>query len=199
MDPRRAIQHYSAMARLSEAGATRRVYRLEIAGAVFTVVVGAALHFAFEWAGGWRPLAVVAAVNESIWEHLKLAFWSGLVWGTVVRMPAPLGRSDVLAAKGFGLLVAAVAIVAVFTTYTAILGRNLLLLDIGTFVVAVFAGQLVSGWLLTRGAAWRRLFRRPGLALLGLQCVAYVLLTFFPPDHWLFIEGRSGMRGLPPS
>jgi hypothetical protein len=33
------------------------------------------LHFAFGWSGRWLPLALVAPVNESVWEHLKMAYW----------------------------------------------------------------------------------------------------------------------------
>ena len=176
---------------------SRRLFRLEMIGAVYMIVFGSALHFAFGWSGGWRPLALVAAVNESIWEHLKLAFWPGVLWGAVMRLPAGVSRTDALAAKGVGLLVAAALIVAIFTSYTAILGRNLLPLDIGTFVVAILVGQGLCASLLTRGMRWRHAILRPGLALLALQLVAYSLFTFFPPDHWLFIEARSGVRGIP--
>ena len=178
-------------------GNARRIFLFELAGAVFMVALGSAMHFAFDWSGGWRPLAVVAAVNESIWEHLKLAFWPGLLWGAVMRLPTGLRRIDVLAAKGLGLLATAALIVAVFTSYTAILGRNLLALDIGTFVFAVVAGQLLSAWLLTRGPRPRRRILAPGLLLLGAQIAAYGLFTFFPPDHWLFIETRTGATGIP--
>jgi len=37
-----------------------------------------------------------------------------------------------------------------------------------------------------------------GLALLAVQLAAYCVFTYFPPDHWLFIEVRSGLRGIPP-
>jgi hypothetical protein len=38
---------------------------------------------------------------------------------------------------------------------------------------------------------------RAGLGLLGLQVLAYGLFSFLPPDHWLFIEAGSGLRGIP--
>ena len=64
---------------------SRSILRWEITGAIFIIVIGLALHFVFSWTGGWRPVAVVAAVNESIWEHLKLAFWPGLLWALLPR------------------------------------------------------------------------------------------------------------------
>ncbi|WP_104017960.1 DUF6512 family protein [Roseovarius nitratireducens] len=176
---------------------TRSIFLFELGGAVFMVVVGSALHFLFEFAGGWPPLALIAAVNESIWEHLKLAFWPGLFWAATAPLPAGLRRRDVLAVKGPGLLITAVLIVVVFTAYVTILGHNVLALDIGTFVAAILIGQTLSAALLAQGAFLRGIVLRAGLGLLGLQILAYSLFTFLPPDHWLFIEASSGLRGIP--
>lgn len=173
------------------------VVHFELAGAAFMVAAGSALHFAFDWAGGWPPLAVFAAVNESVWEHLKLAFWPGAFWAMFAPAPAGLSRSGIVAAKALTMPATAGLIIVIFTSYTAVLGRNLLPLDIGTFVLAILIGQALSAVLLTRRAPSGRGARRAGLALFGIQLAAYGLLTFFPPDHWLFIETRSGVRGLP--
>lgn len=175
---------------------SRDLARLELAGAVVMIVLGSALHFVFDLAGGWRPLALFAAVNESIWEHLKLAFWPGVLWAAIMPLPASVARRDVFAAKGVSLLVTATLIVAIFNGYTAILGRNLLVLDISTFALAVVTGQVLSAALLTARGRWRRALLGPGQGLLALQLAAYCLFTFFPPDHWLFIETGSGNRGI---
>ncbi|PQO24012.1 hypothetical protein C2I36_05295 [Rhodobacteraceae bacterium WD3A24] len=167
-----------------------------MAGAVFMVAVGSALHFLFDLAGGWPPLALIAAVNESIWEHLKLAFWPGFLWAGFAPPPAGMRRRGLLAVKGPSLLVTAVLIVTVFTTYTTILGRNLLALDIGTFVLAILIGQALSVALLAGGVFRHSALVRAGLWLLMLQILAYSLFTFLPPDHWLFIEASSGVRGI---
>ncbi len=177
------------------ASRTRAVVTWELAGAVFMILAGSALHFVFDWAGGWRPLALVAAVNESIWEHLKLAFWPGLLWALLPHRSLGLRLGERLAIKGVTLLLTAVLIVAVFQSYTAILGKNLLVLDIGTFVLAILAGQLLAILLILRGAPSRGLLRL-GQLLMLLQVIAYASLTYLPPDHWLFIEERSGMRGI---
>lgn len=55
-----------------------RIVWLESIGAIMMILFGSGLHFAFVLLGSWAPVALVAAVNESIWEHLKLAFWTGL-------------------------------------------------------------------------------------------------------------------------
>jgi len=168
----------------------------ELVGIPFVVVLGSALHFGFEWSGNWPPMALFAAVNESIWEHLKLAFWPGLLWAAIEQRQLHLEPSAFWAAKGLALLVAPVAIVLIFTTYTAILGENILYLDIGTFVVAVALGQIVSAWALIAGPA-RQGYRRLGHMLLCGQLVAYSVLTFFPLPFDYFMDARSGILGIP--
>lgn len=175
----------------------RTILRWEIEGAVFIILVGSALHFVFAWTGGWRPVALIAAVNESIWEHLKLAFWPSLFWAFIPRTSLELPVLQRLAAKGFALLLVAVLIVTIFTSYTAILGQNLLPLDIGTFVIAVLIGQVVSAVLSIHGMSAPAL-RTLGLSLLSVQLAAYALFTFFPPDLWLFVDSRNGLRGILP-
>lgn len=172
-----------------------RIFRNEAIGAVFIILTGSALHFVFDWAGRWPPVAVVAAVNESIWEHLKLAFWPGLVWAVVTCGTTTRGRAGCFAIRGFALLVAPVLIVTIFTGYTAILGDNLLVLDIGTFVLAVMAGQVVAAGLLSCRVESQVLIRL-GLGLLTALLIAFSLFSFFPPDHWLFVDPGTGLRGM---
>ena len=174
----------------------RAVVRADLAGAVFMVAAGSALHFVYDWTGGWRPIGLVGAVNESIWEHLKLAFWPGVVvafvqiWG--LRLPWP----RLAAVKGVSLFITAALIVGIFSFYTAILGHNVLWLDIGTFVLAILIGQAVSAFLLVRNiGGWPLL--RIGQALMIVQLAAFTSFTWYPPDHWLFVDSRTGLTGFP--
>jgi hypothetical protein len=48
-------------------------------GAVWMILAGLTLRVAYGWTGGWRPATPVAAFSRSIWTHLNLAFWPGLI------------------------------------------------------------------------------------------------------------------------
>ena len=52
----------------------RELRRWEIVGFIATGLFGTLLHFVYEWTGGNRVIAVLSAVNESTWEHMKLLF-----------------------------------------------------------------------------------------------------------------------------
>ena len=58
----------------------KRLLVWETSGVLFIAVFGTSLHFAFELSNFWKPVAIIAAVNESVWEHLKMVFWPGLIF-----------------------------------------------------------------------------------------------------------------------
>jgi hypothetical protein len=172
--------------------------RWDLLGIPFVILVGTALHFAFAWSGYWKPMALVAPVNESVWEHFKLAFWPALLWAFLENAMRELNARAFWSAKGYTLLVAPILIAIIFYGYTAVLGQNIFALDIATFVIAVVAAQLASAQLLKANihTCWGRSI---GISLLLCQIVAYSTFTYYPPPVRLFEDGRNGTRGIPPN
>jgi hypothetical protein len=116
----------------------------EIAGIIFIFTAGSLLHFVFDWFGQWKPIALIAAVNESVWEHLKLAFWPGVIYYAVEYNYIKKITRNFIAAKTAALYLAPITIIVLFYSYTAVLGHHLLFLDILIFAIAVAAAQFVS-------------------------------------------------------
>jgi hypothetical protein len=173
----------------------RKVLGWELGGIVFILLLGAVLHFAFEWSGEWRPLAVIAAVNESVWEHLKLGFWPALLYSAIEYRFLRGISNNFIVARTTAAIVIPAAIVALFYAYTAVV-EDMLVADILIFVVAVVLGQVASygvlrSRLLPRGLHW---LAAVGLILLVL---AFALLTFYAPDFGLFRDSASGAYGIP--
>ncbi len=167
----------------------------DVIGIIFIIILGSILHFAFAWSGYWQPLALFAAVNESVWEHLKLAFWPGLLWAIIEYYRSSKAFSNFWSVKGFSLLIAPTLIVIIFYGYTSLLGANILILDICTFIFAIIIGQLVSSWLLLHSS--RTIFvQYAGLSVLAAQIVAYATFTYDPPDFEIFIDKRDNIRGI---
>ena len=167
----------------------------EIAGACVIIACGSLLHFVFEWLGNYYPVALIAAVNESVWEHLKLAFWPSLIWAGIeypyLRKLVP----NFLVAKITGIIVMPIFIVIVFYSYTSVVGSSILFVDISTFVIAVFAGQIVSYKILLIGSPviW---LKNLSLVALALSIFAFSLFTYFPPRLPLFEDSRNGSYGI---
>ena len=93
--------------------------------------MGSLLHFAWEWSDRNPVVAVIAATNESTWEHLKMAFWPALLISPIQRWRYG-ALPGWLVGTAIRVLMPPVLIVALFYGYTSVLGTNHLVLDIGT-------------------------------------------------------------------
>jgi hypothetical protein len=167
----------------------------ELTGIVLIVLVGSASHFLFEWTNYWRPAALIAAVNESTWEHLKLAFWPGLVFALVEYPFIRKSVNNFWVAKTLGLLAMPVVVAVLFYGYTALFGRNYLLIDILTFVLAVVVGQLASYRTLIT-AKMRLSAQRYALVGLAIMIAAFSLLSYYPPRFFLFQDPGTNEYGI---
>ena len=173
----------------------RSILRWELVGMGVIIVLGSLLHFAFDWAGRWPPVGSIAAVNESVWEHLKLGFWPALAYAIVEYKYLKKVANNFPFAKTAGIYLIPITIVVLYYSYTAILGHGPLVVDILIFVVAVIVGQLVSYKLLVATPLPGKLNRLSliALVLLGLS---FILFTFYPPLLPIFRDSVTGAYGI---
>jgi hypothetical protein len=173
----------------------KRILFYELAGIVFIIVFGSILHFTFEWAGNQAIVGVFSAVNESVWEHLKLGFWPAIVFALIEFKYLKKSTNNFLFAKTVGIYLIPITIVVIFYSYTAILGESLLVIDILSFIIAVIVGQFVSYKLLTSKTLPYNLDMVSLIALILLG-VAFVLFTFYPPQLAMFQDPITGEYGI---
>jgi len=173
----------------------RSILRWELVGIAIISVVGSALHFVFEWSGNWAPVGVIAAVNESVWEHFKLAFWPALFYAILEYPFFRRSTNNFMLAKATGIYVMPIAIAVIFYSYTAVIGHEILIVDILSFFIAVAIGQLTSYKILTirQLPAW---LDKLGLVLVILLAIAYGVFTFYPPHLPIFRDAVSGGYGI---
>jgi hypothetical protein len=167
----------------------------EVVGAVFIIILGSALHFTFELSGDNPLVGAFSAVNESVWEHLKLVFWPALLFMLIEYKPLKEKTNNFALAKTAAVYLAVVIIPIVFYSYTAITGKSIFLIDISTFVVAVIIGQISSYKLLKHERLPDNL-NRISLVLLILLGTAFVLSTFCPPHLPPFQDPVTGKYGI---
>jgi hypothetical protein len=177
-------------------GGNRAVIASEIAGIVFIVFSGAALHFLFAWSGYWPPAAVVAGVNESTWEHFKIGFWPMLLWALIEYPFLRKHTNNYVVAKCAALLTLPLVIAALFYAYTAITGHHFLIADIVIFIIAIIAGQTISYKLLTANEIGKVWLKGLALALVAAMILAYSLLSYYPPRSFLFEHPETGEYGI---
>ena len=167
----------------------------ELIGIICIVILGSMLHFVFGWSGQWRPLAFIAAVNESVWEHLKLGFWPAVLYFLIEYRYIRRSTKNFLFAKTTGIYLIPIVITVLFYSYTAFI-EDMLAADILIFVLAVVIGQLVSYRILSSRPLPRSFHR---FAIVALSCLVliFALFTFYPPHLPIFRDPISGVYGIP--
>jgi hypothetical protein len=166
----------------------------ESAGILFIIVAGTLFHFVYPWtktvaAGVFFP------VNESVWEHLKLGFWSVLLFAAIEYPFIGRGRASFLVAKAAGIFSLQAFILLLFYGYHLFSGRNLLFIDIASYVMGAVLCQFIGILVM------RRVNPGPGataaaLCFLLLHAAALFVFTFTPPRLPLFMDSRTKTYGI---
>jgi len=134
-----------------------------------------------------------SAVNESVWEHLKLPFWPSLLWMLIELYPLRKIISNFFAAKTIGTMIMVVLIPTVFYLYTAFT-EEILAVDIATFMIAVIIGQIVSYKLFKQGQT-SKTTETIAIITIALLAIIFIVLTFYPPHLPIFQDSNTGQYG----
>ncbi len=159
-------------------------------GCVFWVALaGSLLHFAFELTEYWAPMALVAAVNESAWEHTKMYFWPGLVWAVVQFTYTRNDANNYWFGKAMALIATPTLIMITYFSYMkysfAMGIKPSLPLMLSIMIFGIAAGQFISWFILTR-EQFEMNTQRWAVASYAVLLSAFSLLTFMPPKHFVF-------------
>lgn len=172
----------------------QKVSKLEVVGVIFSVVFGSMLHFLFAWSRYSKVVALIAAVNESTWEHLKLGFWPLLLWASYEYFVFGKKYNNFIFAKACTVFSFCISVPLIFYSYVAVLGKNYLFLDISTFLISVILSQFLGYKILKikRNMGLNNF----GLLLMASLLIAFLSLSFYPPKNFLFKDPVSNGYGI---
>ncbi len=150
---------------------------------VLTAAAGAALHFLYDL---WPNVltAVLAPVNESVWEHLKLLYWPFLVAAFYLTRGAEDGRHGWCALL-LGLLAAPVLLLGAYYPLACGFSLHGLALDILLYILALAAGFFLAYRL--QGRTLPGALCGPVVIVAGLYGAALALFSFAPPELPIFL------------
>jgi len=172
----------------------RVIFWYELAGMILIIIFGSMLHFTFEWSGNQPIVGVFSAVNESVWEHLKIAFWPTLIYAIFEYRYLNKRTNNFFSAKAIGIYAIMLIIPIIFYSYTLFTEENLII-DILSFIFAIIVGQLISYKLLIFKKLSKNL-ELITLFALAILALAFVVFTFYPPQIHLFQDPNTGDYGI---
>ena len=165
----------------------KKLFYWELFGFFFIFFLGAAWHFLYDWTGIFI-ISLVAPVNDSVWEHLKLGICPTLIFAFIAYFFIGRYHRRYWAVRALQMYLNPIFLALLFYGYTAVLGDNILFLDILIFAVAVAASQYIGYKLLQRPAVpGRNSWFIPALFIVFLLA-AFALLTVCPLPFPIFIE-----------
>lgn len=109
------------------------ILRLTIIGTIFVIIIGTAWHFIYEWSGKNLVVGILASMNESVWEHLKLSTFPFLIFAMIEFYALKKNRKNFWVAKALESYLPIIFIPLVFYIYNFFTGHSILAVDIATF------------------------------------------------------------------
>lgn len=169
----------------------KRISIWQMSGFIFTAVAGTLLHFLFDWTGNNAFVALFSAVNESIWEHLKLLFYPMLLFAAAEYFMWGREKEGFWCVKLLGILLGFALIVTVYYTYTGALGVQADWFNIALFFLAAGLAYWVETKLFQRQISCGKW----GILLIALLVAAFTVWTFSPPKIPLFLDSSTQSYG----
>ncbi len=157
----------------------------QFAGFVFTSAVGTLLHFLYDLSGQKVVVGLFSAVNESIWEHMKLLFFPMLAFAVLQWLGIGKTRADYWCVVLVGILTGTLLIPVLYYTYTGAFGVMSDVVNITIFFVTAAVVYALQSYFFKR----ENRCRIPSLLAIAILCgiaVLFWVFTFVPPAIPLF-------------
>jgi len=149
-------------------------------------IVGSIFHFIYEWSGNNFIIGLIAPINESIWEHLKLAFFPLVAyWIFYFTINKEVSKGRWLLSLFIAIITSMLTVVSFYYVYTGAFGFESLILDMFSLLIGLTVGQLIGSHFYTYGFDIPTIV--PKILLVGLFIV-FTLFTIYPPNLPVFIS-----------
>lgn len=160
-------------------------------GFVFTGIAGVMLHFLYDWTNQSLIAAPFSAVNESIWEHMKLLFFPIFVFAFAEYKFIGEEYENFWCSKLAGTIIGLILIPIIYYTYTGIFGVNIDWINIIIFFVAAGTAYYIEYLLLKNKINFCKSPSVP-FTVLCLIAVIFIVMTFVHPKIPLFEDMTAG-------
>ena len=172
---------------------TSKIRNYQIVSSIFACTAGTLLHFTYEFFGENMLVASFSAVNESVWEHLKLLFFPMLLSTIIGFFYIGKSTSNFLCSKVLGILASMSFIIIFFYTYTGIIGKSIVFIDIASFFVAVILGEYLAYKLMISNFKCNNII---AIIILATTLICFIVFTYFTPNIGLFKDPVTSQYGI---
>ena len=167
----------------------------QFGGYVFTSLLGTMLHFLYDMLGKSILIAPFSAVNESIWEHMKLLYFPMLIFAIIENQFFKTEFKNFWFAKLVGFSVGLILIPVLYYCYTGILGVFADWFNILIFFIAAAAAFIIETIILKRNQK-PLISNKISFFIICLIGIIFIILTFLPIKIPLFKDPLTNQYGI---
>ena len=160
-------------------------------------IIGSLMHFLYDLSGKNIFVGLIAAVNESVWEHSKMVLWPVICWWTIYYIKNGkkdrIDRNKWFTAGLAALLTALITMPMIYYFYTEAFGVEILIVDISILFLAMLFGQLLGlhVYKYSKGVSASIPIR-----IFIILILIFAIFTIYSPHLPLFKDGPTGQYGI---
>lgn len=173
-----------------------KLLKMQIIVIIVCLILGTLLHFTYQWSGENLFVASFSAVNESVWEHLKLVFYPMLIMAIIAYPFVKQIANNYIEAKTIGIFIAMSFMVVSFFTYTGILGTNFAIINILIFIISIILGEWVAYKLMKTNNESTVITKILASIIIIFFLLCFIVFTYYTPEVNLFRDPISGVYGI---
>ena len=159
-------------------------------------IVGTLSHFLYDISNHNKVIGLFSAVNESTWEHIKIALTPTLLWGLLDGYLYGANANYFLA-KFVSLFVIIILMPLLYYGHKAIIKKEIFILDIISFYIVIITSQYLF-YVLLRIDPVPYVINYLSCTGIFLLFGGYMIHTLMPAKSFLFkdpITNKYGYRG----
>lgn len=167
----------------------------QITGFIFTGIFGVILHFLYNWNNQSIIVAPFSAINESIWEHMKLLFFPMFVFALFEKHYIDQTTKNFWCIKLIAIVIGTILIPVFYYTINGIFGMTPDWINILIFFVTAAISYFIETQLLVHSTI-KCTYPSHALFILLLITFLFIIFTFIPPHIPLFADPITNTYGI---
>lgn len=173
----------------------KKVFTIELIGIAVIVVLGFIFHELYEFTDNNFIVGLFTPVNESKWEHWKIAFLPVLITSLIEYPYIKDHVNNYIFSKAVGILAFFATTFGLIELYELLFGEGEMWLHITTFVLGAIVSQIVSYYIMTKSKPSSNLDQY-GIIIIIVLLALFIIFTIKPPRTDYFRDSTDGTYGI---
>ena len=167
---------------------------IEFYGFLFISIFGSLSHFLYNWSNENKYAAVFFAVNESVWEHMKLVVFPVFVW-IIIEIPFLYDNPNFIVAKFLSLIIMLILIPSLYYLYIFLFKKHNVIFSIFEFLLSIALGQYIS-YIVLKSNSISNIYSYISLILLIIIFSYFLIATLIPGKSDIFVDPITNKKGI---